>query len=212
MDRMLLDRAISGDAAAFEELLASCEKLIIRTCRHFMGNKEDTEDAVIEAEAMLWNVLDTYTEDESFEGFAFRITQNICRNMLKSMRAKKRGKNITVLMGGMRVGEDEDLTYDPPDPTQDTEEQVIRKEETRYFRECMQALPEEQHNALWLTKVEGYKYTEAAEMLKISEGTVKSQVKRAREKLKTMWEKLDSGPDNEPDEPVDINTERRIRR
>lgn len=222
MDRILFERVKRKDAAAFEEILASCEKWIVKTCRHFMRNNEDTEDAVIESEAMLFKWLKDSTYDSSFEEddflvkISYTITRNVCENMLKRMRTKKRGMDITIPLEGMQGGKDGDLTFDPPDPGQNTEEEAIRREEAGYLRECMQSLPKEQYNALLLTQIQGYPYSEAARMLDMAEGTVKNLVYRAREKLKKMREKWDLGLEQKPVEPADIiditSMERRIRK
>ena len=215
VDRILLEKAKNRDADAFDELIAPYDKKIVRICMHFMCNKQDAEDAALETEDKLWEKLYTYTEDESFEGFILQIAKNVCRNMLKSMRAKKRGRNITVFLGGMQAGEDEDLTYDLPDPTQNVEEEVIRRQEADLLRECMKSLPEELHDALLLTQFQGYEYSEAAKELGIPEGTVKNRVFRAKKKLKKMQKIWDLWMDYEPaksDNIIDIDKERGIRK
>ena len=210
MDRMLFERIKREDPYAFEELLASCEKLIVKTCRHFMRNEEDTEDAVIESEAMLCKWLSKSTYNRSFEEedflvkIAYTITRNVCENMLNHMRTKKRGKDITISLDGMRGGKDDDLVYDPPDPTQDVEKEVIRREEAECLRECMRSLPEKQYDALLLTQIQGYSYSEAAGILKVKEGTAKNLVFRAKEKLKEILKKWDFGLEQIPAEPADI--------
>lgn len=210
MDRKLFERIKREDPYAFEELLASCEKMIVKTCRHFMHNEEDTEDAVIESEKNLWKWLKdseydrSFKEDDFLVKLAYTITRNACENMLKRMRTRKRGKDITISLDGMRGGKDDDLAFDPPDPGPNTEEEAIRRAEAGYLRECMRLLPEEQYDALLLTQVQEYSYSEAARILDVSEGTAKSLVYRAREKLKKMREKWDFGLEHIPAEPADI--------
>lgn len=222
MDRILFERVKRKEPAAIEETLALCEKWIVKTCRHFMRNNEDTEDAVIDSEAMLFKWLEESTFDRSFEEddflvkISYTITRNVCENMLKRMRTKKRGKDITISLDGMLGGKDGDLAFDPPDPGQNTEEEAIRREEAGCLREFMRSLPDEQYDALLLTQIQGVSYSEAAEILEISEGTVKSLVFRAREKLKKMREKWDLGLGQKHVEPADIiditSMERRIRK
>ncbi len=210
MDRMLFERIKRKDAYAFEEMLASCEKLIVKTCRHFMRNEEDAEDAVIKSEQKLWEWLKDSTYDRSFKEddflvkLAYTITRNTCENMLKRMRAKKRGKDITVSLDGMRGGKDEELAFEPPDPGPNTEEEAIRRAEAGYLRECMRSLPEKQYDALLLTQIQEYSYSEAAGILEVEEGTAKNLVFRARKKLREMRDKWDLGQEQTPAEPADI--------
>ena len=76
--------------------------------------------------------------------------------------------------------------FDPPDPSPGTEEQAIAGDAHRRLREAIAQLPEEQREALVLTQLEKVSYEEAAGMLGVTEGTVKSRVSRAKVKLKEI--------------------------
>ena len=72
---------------------------------------------------------------------------------------------------------------------------MIRDEHAR-LREAIAGLPEEQRDILVMTQLEGRSYEETARLLRISEGTVKSRLNRAREKLREIisGERELSGP------------------
>ena len=76
--------------------------------------------------------------------------------------------------------------FDPPDPSPGTEEQVVADDERSCLREAIALLPEEQREALILTQLEKMPYEEAARILGVSEGTVKSRVNRAKTRLKEI--------------------------
>ena len=76
--------------------------------------------------------------------------------------------------------------FDPADTSPGTEDQVIAKDDRRRLREAIALLPEDQREALVLTQLERVPYEEAARMLDISEGTVKSRVNRAKARLKEI--------------------------
>ena len=77
-----------------------------------------------------------------------------------------------------------DQGFDPADTSPGTEAQVIAKDERRRLREAIALLPEDQQEALVLTQLERVSYEKAAQMLNVSEGTVKSRVNRAKARLK----------------------------
>ena len=79
-----------------------------------------------------------------------------------------------------------DQGFDPADKAPGTEARVLAADERRRLREAIAALPEEQREALVLTQLEGVSYAEAAGITGVSEGTVKSRINRAREKLKEL--------------------------
>ena len=196
MDQLMLERAKKGDADAFAELLTLYRPLIRKVCRHYMHSTEDAEDAAIEAEARLWLGLEGYRRNENFEGFVYRIAANACLGILQHRRTQKAGGGTTTIpLDGMRISEDSEQTFDPPDPAEDVEAKVIKKEQNAYLRKCLLSLPKDQHDALYLTQMHGISYEEASKMLGVSEGTVKSRVNRAREKLKEMMAGWDPAPE-----------------
>ena len=76
---------------------------------------------------------------------------------------------------------------DPADPSPGTEEEALRRDEHARLRSAIAGLPEDQRDALVLTQLEGKSYEEAARLLETTEGTVKSRVARARDKLKRIF-------------------------
>jgi RNA polymerase sigma factor, sigma-70 family len=76
--------------------------------------------------------------------------------------------------------------FDPADPSPGTEEQVVAAEEKKRLREAITLLPEDQREALIMTQLEKVPYEEAAKLLGVSEGTVKSRVNRAKARLKEI--------------------------
>lgn len=79
-----------------------------------------------------------------------------------------------------------DQGFDPADTSPGTEDRVIAMDERRRLREAIALLPEDQRDALVLTQLERVTYEEAARMLDVSEGTLKSRVNRAKARLKEI--------------------------
>ena len=174
MDELLLRRAQRGDPEAFEMLMTPMEKRLWRICWHYTGEREAASDCAQDAMIRIWRGLGSYRADCAFETWVYRVAANCCMDWL---RKKKRDRSESI--EPMR-----EAGFDPPDPKAGTEEQAVSAEEKRQLRECIGRLPEEQREALVMTQLEGVPYEKAAEMLGVSEGTVKSRVNRAKAKLK----------------------------
>lgn len=193
MDELLLRKAQRGDPEAFGRLMEPLEQLVWRVCWHYTGDREASSDCGQEAMIRIWRALDSYRGDCAFESWVYRIAANCCMDWL---RKKKRDRSVSI--EPMR-----DQGFDPADTSPGTEAQVIAKDERRRLREAIALLPEDQREALVLTQLERVSYEEAARMLDVSEGTVKSRVNRAKARLKeilTPVEELSSPADVKKDE------------
>lgn len=176
MDELLLRKAQRGDPEAFEQLMKPLEQLIWRICWHHTGDREASSDCGQDAMIRIWRALNSYRGDCAFESWIYRITVNCCMDWL---RKKKRDRSIS-------MEPIKEQGFDPADPSPGTEAQVIAKDEHSRLRDAIALLPEEQREALVLTQLERIPYEEAARMLNVSEGTVKSRVNRAKAKLKEL--------------------------
>ena len=176
MDELLLRKAQHGDPEAFEQLITPLEQLIWRICWHYTGNRESAEDCGQETMIRIWRSLDSYRGDCALESWVYRIAANCCMDYL---RKKKRDKSVS--MEPMR-----EQGFDPADPSPGTEEQVVAADEQKRLREAITQLPEDQREALIMTQLEKVSYEEAAKLLGVSEGTIKSRVNRAKARLKEI--------------------------
>ena len=197
MDELLLRRAQRGDPEAFGQLMEPLEQLIWRVCWHYTGDREASSDCGQDAMIRIWRSLDNYRGDCAFESWVYRIAANCCMDWL---RKKKRDRSVS--MEPMR-----EQGFDPADTSPGTEDQVIARDDRRRLREAIALLPDDQREALVLTQLERVPYDEAARMLDVSEGTVKSRVNRAKARLREI---LTS--EGELSAPADVKKgERRLR-
>ena len=176
MDELLLRKAQHGDPEAFEQLITPLAQLIWRICWHYTGNRESAEDCGQETMIRIWRSLDSYRGDCALESWVYRIAANCCMDYL---RKKKRDKSVS--MEPMQ-----EQGFDPADPSPGTEEQVVAADEQKRLREAITMLPEDQREALIMTQLEKVPYEEAAKLLGVSEGTIKSRVNRAKARLKEI--------------------------
>ena len=174
VDELLLKRAAGGDPEAFERLMSPLENRVWRVCWHYMGERESAEDCGQETMLRVWRSLGGYRGDCAFETWVCRIAANCC---LDELRRRKRDRSVA-------LEPLQEAGFDPADPRPGVEEAVLAAERKQQLRQAIARLPEEQRSALVLTQLEGLPYERAAQLLGVSEGTVKSRVNRARQKLK----------------------------
>ena len=197
MDELLLRRAQRGDPEAFSQLMEPLEQLIWRVCWHYTGDREASSDCGQDAMIRIWRALGSYRGECAFRSWVYRIAANCCMDWL---RKKKRDRSVS-------IEPMKEQGFDPADTSPGTEDQVIAKDEHRRLREAIALLPEDQREALVLTQLERVPYEDAARMLDVSEGTVKSRVNRAKAKLKEIL-----ASERELSAPADvIKNERRSR-
>ena len=197
MDELLLRRAQRGDPEAFSQLMEPLEQMVWRVCWHYTGDREAASDCGQDAMVRIWRGLESYRGDCAFESWVYRIAANCCMDWL---RKKKRDRSVS-------IEPMKEQGFDPADISPGTEEQVVAADERRRLREAIALLPEDQREALVLTQLERVPYEEAARMLGVSEGTVKSRVNRAKTRLKEIL-----SAERELSGPADVKmSERRMR-
>ena len=168
-----------------ENLIAACRKMhrdaqrqvyeylsprLYRTCKRYLKQEEEIEEALADAFFTIFTKLDQLKESKAFEGWARRITVNQC---LLTIRRKVNFNMYLDDMPGHFVP--------APDLTVLEEEDLLA---------LLDRIPEGCKTVFNLFVIEGYGHKEIAQMLSISEGTSKSQLNAAKTKLKVLVNNL----------------------
>ena len=177
-DREPVDRARAGDHDAFEQLVQQYERKVYITAHRLMGIDADAMDASQEVFIRVYRFLDTFNAESSFSTWLYRITINVCKDMLRrrAVRAEL-PLELEDEENGTFVNEISDSTYDPV-------EIYERAELRQVIRTGIDALPETYKQIILLRDIAGLSYEEIADTLQIEIGTVKSRLSRARERLR----------------------------
>ncbi|MGM9638139.1 MAG: RNA polymerase sigma factor [Butyricicoccaceae bacterium] len=177
-DRELVERARAGDHDAFEQLVQQYERKVYITAHRLMGIDADAMDASQEVFIRVYRFLDTFNAESSFSTWLYRITINVCKDMLRrrAVRAEL-PLELEDEENGTFVNEISDSTYDPV-------EIYERAELRQVIRTGIDALPETYKQIILLRDIAGLSYEEIADTLQIEIGTVKSRLSRARERLR----------------------------
>ena len=172
-DFRLAQHAANGDIMAFEELYQRHHRRVYSICLRMLTNQTEAEDLTQEVFIQLFRKIGSFRGDSAFSTWLHRMTVN---QVL--MHFRKRGvKN-------------EQTTDDGEMP-----EQVVRGTENQNkmpivdriaLDKAISQLPNGYRTVFVLHDVEGYEHEEIANMLKLSVGTSKSQLHKARLKLRKL--------------------------
>ncbi|MBI3268654.1 MAG: sigma-70 family RNA polymerase sigma factor [Planctomycetes bacterium] len=177
-DLPLVRRFKAGDHQAFNELVRRYEDRIFNTICRMVGKHDHSFDIAQDTFVNAYRALPTFNERSGFYTWLYRIAVNNC---LSFLRAKKRSREVSVRSGP--GSEDDERTFDPPDPTPGPVQPVLDAELARKVQEAVQGITEEFRAALVLRYVEGLSYEEIADSLECPIGTVRSRIHRGLEEM-----------------------------
>ena len=177
-EKHILARARRGDLHAFEELVRLYEKRVYAVALRSSGSPEDAADITQEVFLRAWRSIESFRGDSGFSTWLFRITMNLCVDFARHKHAQPQTQPLV-------IGE-EDSERPIPDTAPTPEEHLDNRELGRELAAALDEVSEEHRRIVLLRDVSGLSYTEIAEVLEISEGTVKSRLSRARIALRTV--------------------------
>ena len=184
-DKSLIDAHLQGDPAAFGELVCRYGDSVLGYLIRMSGNREKAEDFFQETFKRVHEKAHTFRGPQ-FKGWLFKIATRVT---LDGLRRSKRAKAVSL---------NQQLDCDNPDSGQlgavaladnscNPSEQALKAEQTEQVRRAIELLPARQRATLVLAYYQQLSYTDVAEVLGCSVGTVKTQMFRA---LKTLANKL----------------------
>ena len=166
----LIARCQEGDVEAFEILYRQhAARLYTLACR-MAGSPEDGEDLLQEIFLQAHRKLGSFKGDSAIGTWLYRLALNHCLDYVRSRQAKMSKVTETL---------DADASFQP---TARRETPIARIDLER----AIARLPEGCREAFVLHDVEGFDHQEVGRRLGIAEGTSKSQVFKARMKLRSM--------------------------
>ena len=166
-------RCRAGDPAAFEALYKTHAGRLFGLAARMMGSAQEAEDVLQEIFVNAHRKLGSFRGDSSLGTWLYRIAVNHCLDQLRSRGARMARATESL----DREEAHEPAVADPAVPTAISRIDLER---------AIAQLPEGCRTAFVLHDVEGLEHREVAEVLGISEGTSKSQVHKARHRLRRL--------------------------
>jgi len=169
----LVDRCRAGDLGAFEVIYRNHSGRLYNVAYRMLGNSADAEDMLQEIFLAAHRKLDSFRGDSALGTWLYRLATNLCLDHLRSRAARSNQLTDSIDdevglsdIGSRRLA---DRTVDKMD-----------------LERALEQLPEGCRTAFVLHDVEGLEHREVGEMLGIAEGTSKSQVHKARARLRSI--------------------------
>jgi RNA polymerase sigma-70 factor, ECF subfamily len=169
-DAELVARCRAGDVEAFETVYKQHAPRIYALATRMAGSPDEGEDLLQDIFLQAYRKLESFKGDSALGTWLYRLAVNHCLDFVRSRQAKMSKLTDTL--------------------DADTSAQPVARRETPVARidleRALERLPAGCREAFVLHDVEGFDHREVAEMLGIAEGTSKSQVFKARMKLRGL--------------------------
>jgi len=164
----LIDRCRAGDRDAHYRIYKLYSKSMYNAAWRITGREDEAEDALQEAFISAFKNLDKYRGDASFGSWLKRIVVNKAINLLKTRKADPWPEHEH---------------FDIAEQTEWVELDVLTVEKVK---NAIDKLPDGYRSVLSLYLLEGYDHEEIGQILGVSESTSKSQLNRAKSKLREI--------------------------
>jgi len=184
-DLTLVKRVRSGDQRAFRTLVERYQRKIYSVALGMLKDKEEAMDVSQEAFVKVYKYLDHFKGDASFYTWLYRITVNICIDV---MRRRGSGRHEHVEFDETVAANLDEANIGALGSRLGTNPQkaALRKELAVKIQEALQEVPEKHRAILLLREVEGMSYEDLSRTLEIPKGTVMSRLFHARAKVQKI--------------------------
>jgi RNA polymerase sigma-70 factor (ECF subfamily) len=186
----IIRRAQAGDPEALTQLIMGQQHYVYSIAMSVLKNPEDAADLAQEAFMRLFRALPQYNGESRFTTWLYRLVVNLGRDELR-----RRGRQVPVIppiadeegQDGMASVADDDRWADPS--------LALDSRELRDgVRQALAQLEEHYRLVLTLYYFDDMKYSDIAEVLDIPLNTVKSHIRRGKERLAALLEAQEQPP------------------
>ncbi len=175
----LIAAAQQGDMDSFNELVLHYQTQVYNLAYHLLGDPAAADDATQEAFISAYRALPRF-RGGSFRAWLMRIVKNACYDEMR--RWKRRPIVSWDDFGELDEEANPHLADDAPRPEARYQQAELR----RWLEQVLQSLPKEQRLVIVLVDRLGYSYEEAAQVMNVRIGTVRSRLSRARRKVQKL--------------------------
>ena len=174
-DARLVERCLTGDDSAWEELVRQHTKRVYGICYRFTGTDGEAQDITQEVFLRIFQTLKSFRAGEgSFVVWLTRLTRNLLIDNYRRGRMQRATDSIEDQLPVL----EERSSY-----ASRTDGLVEKREASEILQGALRKLSPDLREAVILRDLEELEYREIAEVLKVPEGTVKSRLNRGRAEL-----------------------------
>ena len=176
VEQELIERARTGDAAAFNQIVLTYRKRVLGTISRLIGRPEDVEDVAQEVFVRLYYSLDQLRTLEVFEPWLYRLTVNASYDYLR--RAKRRRESRMADLTDEQV-----LRADSVAGLQQTHTDRHKRDIRDFMDALLRHVSDEDRLLLTLKEVEGLSLKELEQVYGVKENALKVRLFRARQRV-----------------------------
>ncbi len=179
---------MSGDVAAWQEIVQQYHRRIYNICYRFSGSADDASDLAQEVFIKMYRTLSTF--DTSRASFMTWVT-TVTRNLLVDHFRKGKYDRITDSLDATPGNQEDGLTIAEQleDRGASPEARVHSQETQKLVHEALRRLSPELREAVILRDLQDLDYKDIAKVLNVPEGTVKSRINRGRTELARLLQR-----------------------
>lgn len=182
-DQELVRQAQAGAYEAFDQLVTRHRGKVYAMVMNMVHNDADAWDLSQDAFVKAWKALPKFENRSQFSTWLFRISHNVVYDWMRKKKIQSEGELDDQLLDANRI--DSGASTAPkmqPRPDEALGQQERREE----IEQALAQLSPEHRETILLREVQGMEYTEIAEVMECSKGTVMSRLFYARKKLQTI--------------------------
>jgi RNA polymerase sigma-70 factor (ECF subfamily) len=175
-EKALIATARRGDTGSFNQLVSHYQDMVYNVAYRILGDADAAADASQETFLSAYKAIAKF-KGGSFKSWLLRIATNACYDQLR-LRQRRPTSSLEAI-------------YTDTDPSshfvngrETPEEHALRQELGQILQQAIHTLPPDQRVTLVLSDVQGLSYKEVAQITRVSVGTVKSRLSRARARLR----------------------------
>jgi len=184
----LVRRCVSGDAAAWQEIVQQYHRRIYNICYRFSGSPDDASDLAQEVFIKMYRTLSMF--DTTRASFMTWVT-TVTRNLLVDHFRKGKYDRVTDSLDATPGNQEDGLTIaEQLEDRGASPEARMRSQETKKLvHEALRRLSPELREAVILRDLQDMDYKDIAKVLNVPEGTVKSRINRGRTELARLLQR-----------------------
>lgn len=180
-DRLLVERARTGDTAAFDSLVLKFTPRLYATVYNLTANREDTSDILQEVFSRAYRSLPRFRGDSAFSTWLHTIAVNTALNHLKRSR-RRRTTSLEDIDSAIEQDPDYRDLVSRCDPVRETGLNELQEQ----LNAALQQLPETHRAVVVMFDIQGLPHGEIAAVLGLSQGTVRSRLHYAHRQLQAI--------------------------
>jgi len=186
VDFELIQRARSGEAAAFNQVVIAYRRRVLGTIARLVGRPEDVEDIGQEVFTRLYFSLEQLRSPDGFDAWLYRMTVNACYDYMRRNRRRPESR-MADLNEQQILAADSEAGHIASQLA--AEKNAIRDQ----VNQLLGAVSDADRMLLILKEVEGLSLKELAEVYQVNENALKVRLFRARQRVLKAFDNRSKG-------------------